>query len=241
MRSCAALVAGALVLAACGGDDGTAPATTASPPTSAETGACPGVAPPLGEEASTGADANGDGEEDRATLEIVDATTLRLVVAYAGGGATRLALADDSVLVGPDVRVERVVDVDGDGDDDLWLVVGTGATVEVVTLVLAEGCELVRPSLDGQANRFPVGAGARDVAGVECTDGGLVASTGVVADDGTIAGTERILALDGDELVPALEQPFAIDPSTPDPNGRDPSARVSLRCDPGAGSPGAGS
>ena len=227
-RAVALFVAAMLVLVGCGDDDDAAPeptstvtstTTTSTTSTSAPTSttaagtACPEGASPAGEARGDGVslDADGDGEPDELTVHVTEPATLELAVAYGAGGRTVVAYEDDSIATFADLRVAAVHDVDGDGDDDAWIVVGAGASVEVVTLVLADGCDLVRPDVDERPNVFAVGASLRHVSGVECVDGGFLAHEGESADGSSYQGTTTTWTVGADAtLQRAGQEPFEI-------------------------------
>lgn len=226
-RSIGLVLSSLLLLAGCGDDDGTDVASSTSASTStptSETSAststtstiaagCPAGPEPTG--AARGGpvslDADGDGADDQVVLHVAEPSTLEVVVDYAPGGRTVATFDDDTVATFADIRVAAVHDVDADGDDDLWLVVGAGASVEVVSLVLAEGCDLVRPTVGDRPNAFTAGASIGFVSGVECVDGGFLEHRGELAGDSTYEGTTTEWSVTEASLERAGEERFEID------------------------------
>lgn len=165
---------------ACGNDDGgggAAPSTTGTSTTAASgddaaASGCPEDEPARGDPADVALDldADGDGSDDEVRVHVVDDRTIELAVTYAAGGRTVVTYDDGSVATFASNRVARVADVDADGDEDVWVVVGAGASVEIMSLVLADGCDLVRPTADGLPNNWPVGASVGAASGIECVD-----------------------------------------------------------------------
>ncbi len=185
----AAVVAVALLaLAGCGDDDGDATTTTTSttePATSSSSSAgaegaaaCPEDPAPRGEVRGAAvpldADADGDSSDDEVSVHVLEPGTVEVVLTHGAGGRTVLEVVGEDVATFADVRVASVADVDDDGDDDVWVVVGAGAAVEIATLALVDGCELVRAEVDGRGSAFTFGASVGYVAGIECAEGGTV-------------------------------------------------------------------
>ncbi len=223
------LVLATAVLASCGGggtDDArpTTTTTSTSAPADGPPAGCedqdpapdaPAVEPPVS------ADVDGDGRDDAVTVHVVDDLTVAVAVEHAAGGRTVRSWSDETVATFAALRVAAVGDVEGDGDDDLWLVVGAGASAEVVSLVVADGCDLDRP-LDGAvANAFAVGASVGAVSGVECLRADDAADVAVHdagrSQDGAYRGTTtRWRVVDG-----ALER-VDVEPLAAEP-GADPA------------------
>lgn len=182
-------VAALAALAACGDDDGSATATTTSTSEATSTtssttsttdddaeapAACPEGRAPRGElrEAPVPLDSDGDEAPDEVSVHVLEPGTVEVVLAHGAGGRSVLEVADENVSTFADVRVTAVADVDDDGDDDAWVVVGAGASVEIATLVLVDGCDLVRAEVDGRGSAFAFGASVGHLAGIECAEDG---------------------------------------------------------------------
>lgn len=216
----AGLLLAVATLAACGDGDAAAPTTTS---TTATTGAprssttpepapaaCPDDPAPRGEQRGTPVplDADGDGAGDEVSVHVREPGTVEVVVAHGAGGRSVVEVADENVATFAEVRVATVADVDADGDDDVWVVVGAGASVEIATLVLADGCDPVRAEVDGRGSAFVFGASVGHVAGIECTDDGTFGTheadlSGETAYRGTTTtwsvGADGTLQQDGQE------------------------------------------
>ncbi len=201
-----AVVALCLAPAACSDDDGggaapttEAPAstaeattTTATPTTEGETvptttaGAPCTDAVPVPEAASalvarTG-DIDGDGVDEALRSFLVDDTWI-LQVETAAGFGTELELASSG---GGAVALIGAADVDGDGAEEVWARVGSGASTVIVGLVRLEACTLERVTFEsGQPVELPAGGSVGATAGVECR------SDEVDADLTTFAGFHR--------------------------------------------------
>ncbi len=237
-----------LAVTACGGDDDAAPSTTSTSATSTPTSTtsttsrastpstCPEDASAAGEsvEDPVPADVDGDGADDDVVMTIVDDRSIALQVDFAAGGRTVAVYDDPSVATFGPIRVARVADVDSDGDDDLWVVVGSGAAVEIVSLVLSDGCQVVRPVVDGRPNSFPVGASVGFVSGIECTDldddgslDGFLQHEGENSGDSTYDGRSTEWRVDpADDTVERGDaRPFSIEVGADDTSGY-----AELRC-----------
>lgn len=230
-RAVAAALALCLVVAGCS-DDGTSPAATSVPPSATDPPAsttssipapvCEEQEPAPGDptEPPSAADVDGDGAGDDVLLRIVDERTIAVEVAFAAGGRTVVRYDDPSVATFAAVRIARVADVDADGDDDLWVVVGSGAAVEIVSLVLADGCDLVRPEGDAGPNSYTVGASVGFISGVECDDldadgttSGFLEHVAERTGDSTYRGTstEWFVEVEPPRLRRGEQRPFTVD------------------------------
>lgn len=168
-----------MVGAACGGDGPDEPterastttgATSGSPPTSSPPTTevtCGAVAVPAG--ATNGvevaADVDGDGRAD-AVRSHQGPDGWHLQVEVAPGRGADLPYGPEAL---EGIRVIGGADVDGDGDDEIWVQTGRGASALVLGLAVYTDCALARvalPSLDEAA--FPVGGSVGTAAGLEC-------------------------------------------------------------------------
>ncbi len=95
-------------------------------------------------------------------------------------------------------------DIDGDGRDEMFTVVGTGAYATIVALHAIVGCDLVPLSNAGMEVRAAVGASAGNVAGLTCTEEYTLILWDGVADpdggDGAYDVTGREYSLEGAQL-----------------------------------------
>lgn len=220
----AVVLLAAATLAACGDDDaGPAAATTtttASPrSTTSVAAACPEQPAPRGEQrgAPVPLDADGDAAGDEVSVHVREPGTVEVVVAHGAGGRSVVEVADENVATFADVRVAAVADVDADGDDDVWVVVGAGASVEIATLVLADGCDPVRAEVDGRGSAFTFGASVGHVAGIECTgDGAFRIHEADLAGDTTYQGTTTTWSVGADAaLRQEGQEPLEVDLADP--------------------------
>ena len=198
-RAAAVLLAAALVVAGCGGSGDDAPAgaptttargsdetsttTTSSTTTTAAAEACAELPAPVGAEETTTAavDVDGDGGDDQlVAFRVGEDWHLRVEVA--AGGAVDLAM---EIRPGDGVEVIGGADVDGDGADELWARVGTGASATIVGLARFEDCalDLVRFE-DGEPAELPVGGSVGSPAGLSCEGApDLTAYAALLGDD----------------------------------------------------------
>ncbi|MFV2039780.1 MAG: hypothetical protein ACC660_06015, partial [Acidimicrobiales bacterium] len=134
------------------------------------------------------ADFDGDGEDDQILVyrvgEDTSEDTWRIRVETVAGESF------DSPLVlevgsGADPAVLGGTDIDGDtSTDEIFAVVGAGASTILVAIIVRDECELVQAGSGGQAQSFPVGGSLANIGGLEC----------VAADDGA---TESFIAWTG--------------------------------------------
>jgi hypothetical protein len=229
----AAAIAGLALLAAapagCGdgdddrdGDDAAsttsssaAPSTETNGPTTTAAPRCP--LDPLGDvdgASSADADVDGDGEPDTATAYLAPGAEWRVRVDLAPGGGAERAVAgagiDDAVAV------IGGADVDGDGADELWVQVGSGAAASILGLFRLEGCRLEPVLLDGEPARLPVGASVVNTSGVECRQGAIYVLSGTSADGEAYDVTEERHELRGAELVRAGTTTAIVEAGSPD-------------------------
>ncbi len=208
----------ALAVAACGDDDDSSATTTtettttteesttttevAATTTQAATG-CPDTPVEAGATNMTSAvgDLDGDGASDEPTAYLAG-SEWHLHVTLSSGGGADIVVTEPSADVGG-VEMLGGVDVNGDGDDELWAKVGAGASVELVGLYDLAGCDLVAATRGGAPAVFPVGGSVLNVAGVRCDDvddnGALdfVVELSASSTDGvTFEGTAAELAFD---------------------------------------------
>ena len=76
-------------------------------------------------------------------------------------------------------------DVDLDGDDEIFAVVGSGASAFIVGIYTVLDCDVSPLAIDGvAAAQFAVGASAANQSGLQCLDGGGVAVYSQSTSDG---------------------------------------------------------
>lgn len=156
------------------------------------------------------ADVDGDGRADTVLVyaagPVEDPSSWRLRVELAGGGALETSIDPTGGVVSPP-RAMGGFDVAGDGRDEIWATVGSGAATQLVALWTVDGCDLVQVSFDGAEVVFPIGATVGTLSGLECRDidadgvnDALVAWNGM-SDDGTNYELQgQVFTLEGSEL-----------------------------------------
>ena len=156
------------------------------------------VPAPRGELTYIGAELDGDDEGDTAYTTLADdGWHLR---ADLGDGGT----ADELLTTSPsdEANVESVRDLDGDGTDELWVVVGNGASARIVGLFDLDGCDLEAVQLGGSPAEFAVGGPVLLLQGVRCEADGRVTHLGATSEDGESFTTlDLTYELRGGELV----------------------------------------
>lgn len=240
-RTTLAVIASGLVLGVtlggCGDDEPLAATTTSAVSSTTETAppvtpapACssdPAVPTGTWADGPVDADLDGDGAPDEVSMYVVDDRTVELVVAFASGAGVLTTYDDAAIGTESGVRVDRVADVDGDGADDLWLVVGAGAAAEVVTLVRGLGCRPTRPEVLGIPNQYAVGASVGALNGIECVDtdddllfDGFWEHAAESTGESSYRGTSTFWSVSesGGELVRGEQETFTIDLATGDHN-----------------------
>ena len=115
------------------------------------------------------ADVNGDDEIDTAYARRLGDTWI-VVVEYGGGGTAMLELTDSDPV--SNVRVVGPVDFTGTGNQELAIVVGSGAYTTQVGFVRSRDCELIRLAFETDAPAgFLSGASIGNFSGMLCAPG----------------------------------------------------------------------
>lgn len=187
-----------------------APEPTDAPTSTSEAAAgqpgCPDSAPvPAGATAVVEelGDVDGDGRADVLRSYLAgDRWTLQVELAAGGSAAVALDVFDTA-----GVGLVGGADVDGDGRDEVWAQVGSGASTAILGLATLEGCELVQVRTDfGAPAELPVGGSVGAAAGLECRagDGGadLTVFSVVYVDEDRYEVTAVDHVLDGATLRP---------------------------------------
>lgn len=232
----------AVLLSACGGDDGesaassttasvvtsvpaltapTAPSTTT--PATATPSTRPGCADPAPEANATDvtsarADVNGDGRTD--TVKVYrdgppdQIASWHLRAELGGGGGADLVLS--GVDPGPAaVALVGPARVNGDASEEIWLRVGSGASTTLLGLFVFRACQLEAATLGGLQAVFPVGGSVRFRSGVECTDAGLAVYEAEGEGSPAYTGTTTVHRLNGATLTAGDGEPLSYSVSDP--------------------------
>jgi hypothetical protein len=216
------------IVAGCGGDeDGSAttttaeattttaaPEVTAGPTTTVATiPPCAAVAVPADASGMTEleAEVDGDGQPDvLRTFLVGDVWHLQVQVAAGGGAELDLATADAG-----GVGLVGGADVDGDGRDEIWARVGSGASATILGLARYDACALVRVAIAGAPAELPVGGSVGSAAGIECRSPGVDADLSVFSamhrDESQYDVTATEYDLQGAELVPGTSSTSTVD------------------------------
>ncbi len=153
-------------------------------------------------------DFDGDGVPDDLTTYLDPAAGRRHVrVELAAGGGSDRIIEDADPVMGS--RPLGGHDLDGDGRDEAFVVVGSGASAQLVGLYAWSGCTLVRITLDGAPAVFPVGASVTHGEGLSCNGVGELDELRVETTDGiTWDGTRIPYQLAGSVLVAGATETF---------------------------------
>ena len=146
--------------------------TTAATPTAQ----CPGdgALPDDAQYASlAGADVDGDGDVDTlhayATGDPDTPNQWWLQVSFAGGGGSAYAVEHPGALLSG-VRANDGFDLNGDGTEEFFAKIGSGASATVMGIFDVIDCELVHVTVDGSPVELTIGASVGNFSGYECLD-----------------------------------------------------------------------
>lgn len=181
--------------------DAPAPTTTAAVPAPTSTAvaapACPSELAAPTESLTYALELDGVAGDDAATASLADDGWHLQVVLGDGGAADELLTTAPTDLA----RVVGPIDLDGNGTQELWVQVGTGAAATVVGLFRLDGCDLEPVLLDGTPAEFAIGGTVTLLQGLAC-GAADVTHLGATSEDGfTYATLERTYVLQGGELV----------------------------------------
>ncbi len=118
-------------------------------------------------------DLDGDGDTDVMTVYGLgpesSPTAWRIRVETAAGEAFDSPLDADVSGLAPITAVGGG-DIDGDGTDELFSVVGAGASATIVAIHTRDGCDLVPLTVGAAPAQFPVGGSVGSMGGLTCTE-----------------------------------------------------------------------
>jgi len=118
------------------------------------------------------ADFDGDGASDQITVYAtgIASDPWHVRVDTAAGESLDSSMGPD-VLTGANVGPLGGADADGDGaSDELFIVIGAGASSTIVGIYNRVGCEIAPVTLNGSRVGFPVGGSIGNIGGLECID-----------------------------------------------------------------------
>ncbi len=148
----------------------TATTSTSPPPPTTVPSACPQASPPVAEAIDStfaNGDFDGDGFVDVLSTYLVPSEARWHVrVEFGAGGSDDLAIMD-SGMVAP-ARPIGGHDVEGDGTDEAFVTVGSGASAVRVGLYDVADCGLTRVTVGADPAVFPIGATIGNVSGLAC-------------------------------------------------------------------------
>jgi len=147
-----------------------APTTTTTAPACIDSGPVPADA--TGFE-SAFADFDADGLPDQLVTYFSPADNRFRIRFLPGVGGSFDVLITDSNSIGA-VRPLGGFDVEGDGNLEAFVVVGSGASATLIGLYDVSGCTISRVTLDGTAASFPVGASIGNISGLACDGDGHI-------------------------------------------------------------------
>lgn len=75
-------------------------------------------------------------------------------------------------------------DLDGDGDDELFVIVANGAAAQIYGIYDLDGCDLEPVTLDGRPTELAVGGSVVELHGLRCDDDGGLTVLTATSDDG---------------------------------------------------------
>jgi hypothetical protein len=153
--------------------------TTATTTTTTTTTLPPSVCPtpvPLQEStlrfAPVGGDFDGDGNPDELFTYQADPDEWRVRIVFADGGGADAAIVESEDLAPP--RPIGGFDIDGDGAEEVFLVVGSGASAAEIGFYDVADCVATRITVGGVPAVFAIGSSVGAVAGVSCPGDGTI-------------------------------------------------------------------
>ena len=189
----------------------TLPPVTSATRTTAAPVACPDSAQPDGaaDVSSAQADVDGDGKPD--TVKVYRLGPAAQIVSWHvrvernGGGVADLALSGQNPGAGA-VKLVGGANAAGDGSDEIFVRVGSGASTVLVEAFAFRNCRVEALTLNGEPLVLGVGGSVTHQDGVECTDADndkssdLVAYSAQSTDGKAFRGTTKVYKLSGSTL-----------------------------------------
>lgn len=181
--------------------------TTTPVETTTTTTLAPSVCPaavPLAEgivvTAGAAGDFDGDGAADEAFTYQVGPDDWRLRVVFADGGAADAPIVDGEDFVPP--RALGGYDIDGDGPQEAFVHVGSGASAALVGLFDVADCVATRITAGGVPAVFGVGGSIGAISGISCAgDGTIHRNFASYIDQDTYEGGFEPFTLSGSVLI----------------------------------------
>ena len=186
------------------------PDDTAAPTTPARPG-CPDAAsgPP---DRSFNADVDGDGAVDVVGVRFASET---VVVSFAAGGSAEVPIPTGRAGI-PGIDALGGADVDGDGSDEAWVMIGSGASSQLVSLFTFDDCGGRVVTEGGDPAVFGVGGSVTNLGGVQCSGSELIVRM-ASSDTGDVYDVEvTAYRLVGSELTPVDRRTEQVARSDPD-------------------------
>ncbi len=183
------------------GEPTTTTTTTTLPPT-----VCP-IPVPLADgtliTAAVSGDFDGDGLADQLLTYQNGPDDWRMRVVFADGGGADAAIVDAVDFTPP--RPIGGYDIDGDGPEEVFLTVGSGASTAQIGLFDVASCVATRITAGGTPATFGVGGSVGMVSGVSCPgDGSIHRNFASFVSDDTYEGGFEPFALSGSVLTAGL-------------------------------------
>jgi hypothetical protein len=116
--------------------------------------------------APVAADFDGDATVDDLVTYTTGDQQWRIRVTFADGGGADALIADAEDFAPP--RPIGGYDIDGDGTDEVFLTVGSGASTILIGFFDVADCVATRITEGGVPAVFPIGASVGNVSGVSC-------------------------------------------------------------------------
>jgi hypothetical protein len=159
------------------------------------------------------ADIDGDGRQDVASIP----ASGRLQVRYGSGRTDTVAFA----VSGGEASLQGIVDADGDGRDEVFVHVGTGASTDQTSVFRYVAGRLQVVALDGHQLQLVSGASVRHANSWACRPPAtpVVQWSGTSTDGLTYRGTEISYRFSGATLVPVSTRSLTVDDTTSPPTG----------------------